>query len=79
MELLWIIGGLPIGIVLFLLINEFFNIYYLGFKGMSGTFMSCWAVGIVIMALLGSLAKWIILIGVIIWILSKFFKGKPSK
>ena len=78
MELIWIIGGLPIGIILFLLINELFNIYYLGFKGMSGTFMSCWGVGVVIMALLGSFVKWIILLGVILWILSKLSKGKPS-
>lgn len=79
MEIIWIVGGFVIGILLFLLINEMFRIYYWGFKGISATFMGCWSVGVVIMALFGAFLKWIVLIGVIIWGISKVSKPKGTK
>lgn len=79
MEIIWIVGGFVLGVIFFLLINELFEIWYLGFAGISGTFMSCWAVGIAIMAYLGVLVKWIVIIGVILWVISKFSKGNNAK
>lgn len=79
MELIWIVGGFVIGVVLFLLVNQLFEVYYFGFKGMSSTFMGCWIAGAVIMVFLGQFAKWIIIIGIILWVFSKLSKGKPSK
>lgn len=74
MEFIWIIGGLVIGIILFLLLNELFDVYYFGCTGVGSTFTGCWIVGTVIMAFLGVIAKWIIIIGLILWVLSKILK-----
>lgn len=75
MEIVWVGGGLIVGIILFALLNEMFNVYYFGCAGVSSTFTGCWIAGTFIVALLGVIAKWIIIIGIILWILSKVFKG----
>ena len=75
MQIVWIIGGLIIGIILFLLLNELLDVYYFGCAGVSSTFMGCWTLGVVIMAFLSVIAKWIIIIGLIIWIISKIAKS----
>ncbi len=79
MEIIWIGGGLIIGIILFLLLNELFDIYYFGCAGVSSAFTGCWITGAVIMCFLSIIAKWVIIIGLIIWVLSKIFKGKETK
>lgn len=72
--LIYVIGFI-LGIVIFAFLNSIFNIYYFGFKGIAGTFMGCWFAGNIIVFLFGAIAKWLIIIFVILWILSKIFKG----
>ncbi|MEY8001927.1 hypothetical protein AB8U03_17385 [Clostridium sp. Mt-5] len=71
MEILILIIGFILGIVIFGILNNMFNIYYFGFKGMASTFMGCWFAGNIIAFLFGKVAKWLILICIIIWIISK--------
>ncbi|SFC99783.1 hypothetical protein [Clostridium uliginosum] len=73
-----IVGGLILGVIFFSIVNDMFNITYFGFKGISSTFMSCWSAGAIIIFLLGFVAKWILIIGVVIWILTKIFNGKKA-
>lgn len=70
--------GFVLGIAIFGFINSIFDIYYFGFKGMAGTFMGCWFAGVIIVILFGALAKWLIIIFVILWIISKIAKGGKS-
>lgn len=76
MGVISIVGGLILGVIFFLAVNEMFNITYFGFKGISSTFMGCWSAGAMIIFVLGFAAKWILIIGVVIWLLTKLFKGK---
>lgn len=55
MEIVWIGGGLIVGIILFALLNEMFDVYYFGCAGVSSTFTGCWIAGTLIVALLGLL------------------------
>lgn len=73
-----IAGGLILGVIFFLVVNEMFNITYFGFKGISSTFMGCWSAGAMIIFVLGFAVKWIAIIGVVIWLLTKIFKGKKA-
>ncbi|NFG61052.1 hypothetical protein [Clostridium sp. CMCC3677] len=79
MQVIAMIIGLVIGIILFLLLNEMFNVYYFGCTGVTSTFVGCWSAGYIAMLLLGMAAKWLVIIGVIIWILVKIFEGKEKK
>ncbi|MBV4429540.1 hypothetical protein [Clostridium tyrobutyricum] len=63
--------GFILGLVIFGILNNIFDIYYFGFKGIVSTFMGCWFAGNIIVFLLGKIAKWLILICIIIWIISK--------
>ncbi len=67
--------GLILGIVIFLFLNSVFDIYYFGFKGMASTFMGCWFAGVIIIVLLGGIAFWLAVIFLVLWLLSKLFKG----
>lgn len=72
--------GFVLGIAIFAFLNSVFDIYYFGFKGMAGTFMGCWFGGILIVMLFGAIAKWLIIIFVILWIISKIAKaGKDNQ
>lgn len=68
-----------LGIVIFGFINSIFDIYYFGFKGMAATFGGCWTAGFAIVYIFGAIAKWLIIIFVILWILSKLGKSAESK
>lgn len=71
MELLVFIPGFFIGIFLFLVLNEIFQIYYFGFKGIATTFFGCWFAGNIIVILFGYAAKWLIILFAVIWLFSK--------
>lgn len=68
-----------LGAAIFGLINSILDIYYFGFKGMAATFCGCWTAGFVIVLIFGAIAKWLIVIVVILWILSKLGKSTESK
>lgn len=76
MEFIVYLVGFIIGVVLFLLLNQIFDIYYFGFKGIASTFMGCWFAGVIIVMFFGAFAKWIIIIGAVIWLLTKIFGNK---
>jgi hypothetical protein len=78
MELVLYGVGFILGIFIFGFINSVFDIYYFGFKGLVGTFMGCWFAGVIIVFLFGIVAKWLIPIFLILWILTKIFKGKKN-
>lgn len=72
--------GLIIGIIIFVLINRLFNIFYFGFAAIISTFMGCWFAGVIIVYLLGGIIMYIIIGLVIILILAKIFgKKKDTK
>ncbi|MHC1723207.1 MAG: hypothetical protein AB9836_08395 [Aminipila sp.] len=71
--------GFVLGVIIFGIINNIFNIYYFGFKGMAGTFMGCWFAGVIIVMFFGVIAIWLLIIFVILWILSKIFKGNVGE
>lgn len=78
MELIVLIPGFFIGIFLFLVLNEIFQIYYFGFKGIATTFFGCWFAGNIIVVLLGFAAKWLIILFAVIWLFSKLTKGNKE-
>lgn len=78
MELLVFIPGFFIGIFLFLVLNEIFQIYYFGFKGLISTFFGCWFAGNIIIVLFGFAAKWLIIVFAVLWLFSKITKGKKA-
>lgn len=79
MEIITCVISFILGIAIFGLINSIFDIYYFGFKGMASTFGGCWMAGFVVVYIFGAIAKWLIVIVVIIWILSKLGKNTESK
>lgn len=78
MELVVYIVGFILGIVIFGFLNNVFDIYYFGFKGIASTFMGCWFAGVIIVIFFGAIAKWLIIIFAILWILSKLFKSESK-
>ncbi|RMD02326.1 hypothetical protein D9O40_06730 [Clostridium autoethanogenum] len=78
MEILILIIGFILGMIIFGILNNIFDIYYFGFKGIASTFMGCWFAGNIIAFLFGKVAKWLILICIIIWIISKASGGKKT-
>lgn len=78
MEIIVFILGFFIGLFLFLFLNEIFQIYYLGFKGLISTFFGCWFAGNIIVVIFGFAIKWLIIIFAVLWLLAKIFNGKEA-
>lgn len=62
--------GIPLGLLFFALLNECFDVYYFGFKGMWATLLSCIATAVAIcMFVIGLIGVLAVPIGIvlIIW------------
>ena len=71
--------GLILGVIFFFIVNSLFEIYYLGFKGIASTFMGCWFAGVIVVALFGGIALWVVIVCAVIWILLKIFGGGKTQ
>lgn len=74
MAIIAYIIGLVLGFFIFGFLNRIFDIYYFGFKGLVTTFLGCWTAGTIIVVLFGYLAKYLIIIFAVLWLLAKIFK-----
>lgn len=79
MELISIVIGFFVGLLLFYLLNTWFEIWYLGFRAIGSTFTGCWIAGFLIVYLLFYSLKYVIAILAVVAVLARIFRKKKPK